>query len=66
MRSNHVGPEDIIVVEIKETVLSPPLLDHELVMSFFPWKPNAVGTSVEDLREVRILSTRQDFDSQTS
>jgi len=54
------------MVKIKETIPSPPLLDHELVMSFFSWKPNAVGTSVENLREVRILSTRQDFDSQTS
>jgi len=66
MRPNHVGPEDIIMVELKETVPSPPLLDHKLVMTFFSWKSNTIGASVKDLREIRILSTQQDFISQTS
>jgi len=49
MRPDHVGPEDVIVVEIKETVPSPPLLDHELVKTLFSWKSNAIGASVENL-----------------
>ena len=50
MCPDHIGPEDIVVVKIKEMVLSPPLLNHELVVSLFSWKSNSIGASVEDLK----------------
>jgi len=61
MRSDHVGPQDVIMMKLKETVPSPPLLDHELVVTFFSRESNTIGASVEDLREVRILSTTTGF-----
>jgi len=49
------------MVKLKETVPSPPLLDHELVVTFFSRESNTIGASVKDLREVRILSTTTGF-----
>jgi len=49
------------VVKIEETIPSPPLLDHELVNSLFSWESNAIGASVKNLRDIRILSTTTGF-----
>ena len=51
MRSDHVGPQDIIVMELKETILSPPLLNHKLIVPLFSRESNTIGASVEDLEE---------------
>jgi len=56
MRSDHIGPEDVIVMELKETIPSPPLLDHKLVVTFFSWKSNTIGASVEDLKGNQYLA----------
>jgi len=47
--SDHVHPEYIIMVKVKEVVLLPPFLDEKLLLLFFSWEMNAVGTPVEDL-----------------
>jgi len=49
MGADHVDPKEIIVMEIQEAVAPPPLLDHELVMSFLSRKMSPVGAPVKDL-----------------
>jgi len=48
-------------MELKETIPSPPLLNHKLIVPLFSRESNTIGASVEDLREVRILSTTTGF-----
>jgi len=49
MGADHVGPKEIIVMKIQEAIAPPPLLDHELVVSFLSRKASPVGASVKDL-----------------
>jgi len=36
-------------MKIKEVVPPPPLLDHELILSFFSWETNTIGATIKDL-----------------
>ena len=49
VRTDHVHPQDIIMMKIEEAIPPPPLFDHELVLSLLSWEANTVGATIEDL-----------------
>ena len=54
MRSDHVRPENVIVVKVEEAILLPPFLNHKLINVLFSPKSNPVGATAEDLALVNV------------
>ena len=50
VHSNHVGPKEIIMMQIEEAIPLPSFLDHKRIRSLFTGGPNTERTSVENLR----------------
>ena len=55
MRSDHVRPENVIIVKIdEEAILLPPFLNHKLISVLFSPELNPVGAATEDLALVNV------------
>ena len=56
MCSDHVRPEDVVIVKVEEAVLLPPFLNNKHVLSILPSKANTIGASVKDLEGNQYLA----------
>jgi len=52
MSLDHIHPEDIVVVKVKEAVLLSPFLNHKLINVFLSPETNTVGTLAKDLESI--------------
>jgi len=55
LSSDHVRPENIVVVKIEEAILLPPFFDHKLISALFSPESDPIGTTTEDLALVKCL-----------
>jgi len=49
MGPDHIRPEDVVIVKVKETVSLPPFLNHKLINTFLSPEVNTVGALAKDL-----------------
>jgi len=55
VRSDHIRPEDVVIVKVEEAILLPPFLDHKLINALFSPESDPIGATTEDLALVKCL-----------